>query len=124
MFDRVGFVTELRRGRASSAPNQYRRFRTAAACRGFLPTTLDRLMSFDGDPLRPMTPAQAADWLRLREFGYENPEQTLLEWVRLKKIECCHVGRKPAFTLENLRQYMSRELPRRGTLRAGRERRE
>ena len=67
-------------------------------------------MSQDNDPLRPMTPAQAADWLRLQEFGYGNPEQTILEWVRLKKIECTHVGRKPAFTLELLRNYMAREM--------------
>ena len=65
---------------------------------------------FENDPLRPMTPAQAAEWLRLREFGYQNPEQTILEWVRLNKIECSHVGRRPAFTLENLRNYMAREM--------------
>jgi len=78
-------------------------------------------MSQDNDPLRPMTPAQAADWLRLREFGYGNPEQTILEWVRLKKIECAHVGRKPAFTLEHLRNYMAREMAPRANRRGVRQ---
>jgi hypothetical protein len=62
------------------------------------------------DEDRPMTFDEAAEYLRLSQFGYADPIRTLELWIRESRIQCIHVGRNPAFNLRLLRQYASKDF--------------
>lgn len=61
----------------------------------------------DADPDRPMTPDEAAEWLRLRELGYSDGAGTLRRWAADGTIGKLKIGDKVAFTLRLLRFILS-----------------
>lgn len=62
------------------------------------------------DPDKPMTPAQAAEWLGLANMGYPQPEKTIREWASRRQIQSVKIGNRVAFTLRALRAYTERQL--------------
>jgi excisionase family DNA binding protein len=68
---------------------------------------MDTKTEMDAD--RPMTPAEAAEWLKLPALGYD--VDTLLRWAREGKIESIHIGNRVAFLREQLVRFVRTGLP-------------
>jgi predicted site-specific integrase-resolvase len=60
----------------------------------------------DFDPDQPLSPEEAADWLKLPALGYD--VATLLRWAKDGEIECIHIGKKVAFLREHLVRFVRR----------------
>ena len=60
------------------------------------------------DDVRPMTPAEAAEWLRLADLGIADPERCVLYLRETGQITKRKIAGKPAFILRDLRAYVMR----------------
>lgn len=56
------------------------------------------------------TPQEAADYLRLADFGCKNPLQTLEYLCSSNQIECITVVNRRGFMREQLDRYLTRQL--------------
>lgn len=60
----------------------------------------------DADQDRPLTPAEAAIWLRMVELGYPDPLETIERWAADSAIPKIKLGRRVAFSLRLLRAWL------------------
>lgn len=61
------------------------------------------------DREQPMTPEEAAEWLRLDKFGYD--VDLLRQWARENRIESIRIGHRLAFLRKHLVRFLDRGIP-------------
>lgn len=63
----------------------------------------------DKDHDQPMTPEEAAAWLKLDKLGYD--VETLKRWAKENLIESIHIGHRVAFLREHLVRFVRKGAP-------------